>query len=375
MQVRVRVLATRQPSRGAGTARGSRELSCSAPREPHTPVRPRCGWLPSWRRAMTTDACTPSEADLRAEIAKLELELKGVTEKARLSQEALDSARSQEPTEPKKKPRRRGGKKKHKMSDAILEARQEVQRCPRNAQCRLDLARAYENEEKWREAYAEASAAKILIPTYGRAWRLKQKLEKMMGEKNIRYDDDDNLYLDTPLDAKVEDEDALPPVTASSPEEAREKAAEEKKQGDAHFLGKRHEQACERWGRAIDLLKAHGITDVSVAKLYSNRAAAHLALKKHVLAARDGALAVECDDKWWKGHWYFGQATLELVKASAAQRGACTSNGERAQEAYRAFVRCAGVCPASKKDEVELLAATTQQKIYEMTEQEGCVVC
>ena len=177
---------------------------------------------------MTTDACTPSEADLRAEIAKLELELKGVTEKARLSQEALDSARSQEPTEPKKKPRRRGGKKKHKMSDAILEARQEVQRCPRNAQCRLDLARAYENEDKYREAYAEASAAKILIPTYGRAWRLKQKLEKTMGEKNIRYDDDDDLYLDTPLDAKVEDEDALPPVTASSPEEAREKAAEEK---------------------------------------------------------------------------------------------------------------------------------------------------
>ena len=101
----------------------------------------RCGSPVGWRRAMTTDACTPSEADLRAEIAKLELELKGVTEKARLSQEALDSARSQEPTEPKKKPRRRGGKKKNKMSDAIQEARQEVQRCPRNAQCRLDLAR------------------------------------------------------------------------------------------------------------------------------------------------------------------------------------------------------------------------------------------
>ena len=334
-----------------------------------------CGSPVGWRRAMTTDACTPSEADLRAEIAKLELELKGVTEKARLSQEALDSARSQEPTEPKKKPRRRGGKKKNKMSDAIQEARQEVQRCPRNAQCRLDLARAYEGEDKFREAYAEASAAKILIPTYGRAWRLKQKLEKVMAEKNISFEDDDNLYLDTPLDAKVEDDNELPPVTADTPEEAREKAAEEKKQGDAHFLGKRHEQACERWGRAIELLKAHGITDVSVAKLYSNRAAAHLALKKHVLAARDGALAVECDAGWWKGHWYFGQATLELVKASAAQRGACTSNGERAQEAYRAFVRCAGVCPASKKDEVELLAATTQQKIYEMTEQEGCVVC
>lgn len=155
----------------------------------------RCGSPVGWRRAMTTDACTPSEADLRAEIAKLELELKGVTEKARLSQEALDSARSQEPTEPKKKPRRRGGKKKNKMSDAIQEARQEVQRCPRNAQCRLDLARAYEGEDKFREAYAEASAAKILIPTYGRAWRLKQKLEKVMAEKNISYEDDDNLYL------------------------------------------------------------------------------------------------------------------------------------------------------------------------------------
>ena len=156
------------------------------------------------------------------------------------------------------------------------------------------------------------------IPTYGRAWRLKQKLEKVMAEKNISFEDDDNLYLDTPLDAKVEDDNELPPVTADTPEEAREKAAEEKKQGDAHFLGKRHEQACERWGRAIELLKAHDITDVSVAKLYSNRAAAHLALKKHVLAARDGALAVECDAGWWKGHWYFGQATLELVKPEYA---------------------------------------------------------
>ena len=130
---------------------------------------------------MTTDACTPSEADLRAEIAKLELELKGVTEKARLSQEALDSARSQEPTEPKKKPRRRGGKKKNKMSDAIQEARQEVQRCPRSAQCRADLARKARDT---REAYAEASAAKILIPTYGRAWRLKQKPKRSWPRKH-----------------------------------------------------------------------------------------------------------------------------------------------------------------------------------------------
>ena len=191
-----------------------------------------------------------------------------------------------------------------------------------------------------------------------------------MAEKNISYEDDDNLYLDTPLDAKVEDDNELPPVTADTPEEAREKAAEEKKQGDAHCLGKRHEPACERWGRAIELLKAHGITDVSVAKLYSNRAAAHLALKKHVLAARDG-MAVECDAGWWKGHW-LGQATLELVKASAAQRSACTSNGERAQEAYR---RSSGARPVPRfqKDEANC-GRRRRSKIYEMTEQEA-VVC
>ena len=329
----------------------------------------------SRKKQMTTAPAAPqSEADLRAEIAKLELELSGITEKARASQDALDSARSQEPApEEKKKPRRRGGKKHQKVSVEIQEARREVQRCPQNAQCRLDLARAYESEEKWREAYAEASAAKHFIPTYGRAWRLKQSLEKTMASKNIPYTDDDATYLDTPLDASVEEEEALPPVTASSPEEARTKAAEEKKLGDAHFLGKRHVQACERWGRAISLLKAH--TEDPLAKLYSNRAAAHLALKKHVLAARDGACAVEDDAGWWKGHWYFGQATLELVKASAAQRGACTSNGERAQEAHRAFSRCAEVCPAAKREEVAFVRDTTQQKIYEMTEQEGCVVC
>ena len=110
-------LSTRQPSRGAGTARGpSRAFMMRAARNARGPKAAlRCGSPVGWRRAMTTDACTPSEADLRAEIAKLELELRGVTEKARLSQEALDSARSQEPTEPKKKPRRRGGKKKNKM--------------------------------------------------------------------------------------------------------------------------------------------------------------------------------------------------------------------------------------------------------------------
>ena len=129
-------IATRQPARAPARPGAAREADARRGHAPKAAVA--ASWLAprhDHRRVR------PSEADLRAEIAKLELELKGVTEKAR-SQEAHD-ARSQEPTEPKKKPRRRG-KKKNKMSDAIQEARQEVQRCPRSAQCRLDLARAYE---------------------------------------------------------------------------------------------------------------------------------------------------------------------------------------------------------------------------------------
>ena len=161
---------------------------------------------------------------------------------------------------------------------------------------------------------------------------------------------------------------------ATDADDAKVKAAAEKQTGNGHFLGKRHAEAVLHWGFAIDLLKKW---DCPVdAKLYSNRAAANLALKKHVLAATDGRLATEADPNWWKGHWYFGQATLELVKASAAKRGACTSNGERAQEAYRAFVKCAEceTVPANKRHEVENMRDTTQQKIYEMTNQEGCCI-
>ena len=219
------------------------------------------------------------------------------------------------------------------------------------------------------------SSVDAIARRYGKAWRAKQRLEKLLDAAGVPFDDDDAAFLSTAVDADPVDDDGDggDAPTASDADDALAQAADQKKMGDDHFRAQRHSDAIRHWTYAIDLRVAH---DHPVdAKLYSNRAAAYLALKKHVSAARDGSLAIEADSSWWKGHWYFGQATLELVKASAQQRGACTSNGERAQEAYRAFVKAADCAPAAKKAEVQRVRDATQNKIYEMTNQEGCVIC
>ena len=336
-----------------------------------------------------------SEAELKAEIAALEEQLKGLNKEAAERQEALDSARSAKSALPdddeddseeapettaaasKKKSRRGGRKKKKKVEEPeeLAYCKAEVASCPQNAQCRLDLSRAYEDCGRFREAYAEARAATTFIKTYGRAWKARKRLESLLEAAKIPFDDDDAPFHATPPDAAPAADDGPAAPVASDAADAAAKAAAEKAAGNAHFVAKRHAEAVVHWTFAIDLLKKwEAPVD---AKLYSNRAAANLALKKHVCAATDGNLAVDADPAWWKGHWYFGQATLELVKASAAQRGACTSNGERAQEAYRAFVKCAECdsVPANKRAEVEHMRDATQQKIYEMTNQEGCTIC
>ena len=353
-----------------------------------------------------------SPEELKAEIAKLEAELKGLNQECEERQEALKSARSlkgdggegegeaskagsgeEEENESenagkegKKKGRRRGGKKKKggkggdeankggEEGEELRYAKSEVALCPRNAQCRLDLSGAYEACGRFREAYAEARAATTYIKTYGRAWKARGRLELLLDAEGVAYDDDDGAFLATPLGAAEAPDDAPVAPAASDAADAAAKAAEEKQKGNGHFVAKRHNDAISHWTFAIDLLKTWDLP--ADAKLHSNRAAAYLALKKHVNAATDGKLAVDADANWWKGHWYFGQATLELVKASAAKRGPCTSNGERAQEAYRAFVKCADcdTVPANKRFEVEQMRDTTQQKIYEMTEQTGCSI-
>ncbi|EGB12916.1 hypothetical protein AURANDRAFT_60925 [Aureococcus anophagefferens] len=323
-----------------------------------------------------------SEAELKAEIAALEEQLKGLNQEAAERQEALDSARSAKSAPPdddeddseeapettaaaSKKKSRRGGKKKKKKveePEELAYCKAEVASCPQNAQCRLDLSRAYEDCGRFREAYAEARAATTFIKTYGRAWKARKRLELLLEAAKIPFDDDDAPFHATPPDAAPAADDGPAAPIASDAADAAAKAAAEKAAGNAHFVAKRHAEAVVHWTFAIDLLKKW---DAPVdAKLYSNRAAANLALKKHVCAATDGNLAVDADPAWWKGHWYFGQATLELVKASAAQRGACTSNGERAQEAYRAFVKCAECdsVPANKRAEAATLSCSAAKE-------------
>ncbi|KAH8058047.1 hypothetical protein JL720_14086 [Aureococcus anophagefferens] len=274
-----------------------------------------------------------SEAELKAEIAALEEQLKGLNQEAAERQEALDSARSAKSAPPdddeddseeapettaaaSKKKSRRGGKKKKKKveePEELAYCKAEVASCPQNAQCRLDLSRAYEDCGRFREAYAEARAATTFIKTYGRAWKARKRLELLLEAAKIPFDDDDAPFHATPPDAAPAADDGPAAPIASDAADAAAKAAAEKAAGTR----------------------------------ISNRAAANLALKKHVCAATDGNLAVDADPAWWKGHWYFGQATLELVKASAAQRGACTSNGERAQEPT-AFVKRAAHSPGEQ---------------------------
>ncbi|KAH8096325.1 hypothetical protein JL720_3690 [Aureococcus anophagefferens] len=243
-----------------------------------------------------------SEAELKAEIAALEEQLKGLNQEAAERQEALDSARSAKSAPPdddeddseeapettaaaSKKKSRRGGKKKKKKVEA-----------------RGAGVLAYEDCGRFREAYAEARAATTFIKTYGRAWKARSASSSCSAAK-------------------------IPSTTTT-----RRRGGEGR---NAHFVAGGAE-AVVHWTFAIDLLKTW---DAPVdAKLYSNRAAANLALKKH--------------------------ATLELVKASAAQRGACTSNGERAQEAYRAFVKCAECdsVPANKRAEAATLSCSAAKE-------------
>jgi tetratricopeptide (TPR) repeat protein len=218
-------------------------------------------------------------------------------------------------------------------SEDLKYAREEVALCPRNAQCRLDLALALEEAGLLRFAYAEARAATTLTPKYGRAWKARSRLETLLPSQEI--DDDDGPYLQTPLDnneavaASVNEEE----IRAQSPEEALSLSQSLKSAGNEHFVAKRHAEAVKAWTAAIELLKLWSLP--VDAKLFSNRAAANLKLNKNVLAVADARLSAEADPGWWKAHWYLGQALSAQLVVSASQRGACTSNGERAQEAYR----------------------------------------
>mmetsp|Transcript_839 Transcript_839/g.2696 ORF Transcript_839/g.2696 Transcript_839/m.2696 type:complete len:351 (-) Transcript_839:204-1256(-) len=266
-----------------------------------------------------------------------------------------------------------GAKAAPDEGEELQYARAEVRACPRNALCRLNLASALEDARQFRAAFAEARAATTLTKTYGRAWKARARLELALDEASIDRQDADEMWRETPLDD--DDDDAAPAAPrAASAAEAAQLAAACKSAGNGHFVAKRMPEAVEAWTEAVDHLKAWGLA--ADAKLYSNRAAAYLQLGKNVLAATDARASADADATWWKAHWYLGQALSAQLAHSANQRGACTSNGERAQEAYRAINTCSECAslPADKTEEVLAYKEKMQAKIYEMTDQGACSV-
>lgn len=207
-----------------------------------------------------------------------------------------------------------------------MEEEAQVRRCPKNAQCRLDLAHALEATEP-RRALAEARQATRLVPTYGRAWRTVRRLEARLNPT-----DDDASYV-----IQVEEEPAIKTEPGS------------KERGNELFAKRDFEGAEQEYTRAIEA----GASD---AKLFSNRAAVYLNTRRYVRAASDGQKAIEADASWWKGHFYKGQALLALVK----KRG----SAERAQEAMRAFEAALKVAPPAKIPEIAKQRDLAQAQIY-----------
>ena len=239
--------------------------------------------------------------------------------------------------------------------DEVSAAVAQVRLCPGNAQMRLELALALESAGDLRRAYAEAQRAKLITPTYGRAWRLMQRLEKTMTEAGIDFDVEG-------LAEESESTEAQPRRFSSS--DAEIYAAEHKQRGNEAFLKNNDDEAILEYGLSLEALKD--------AKTFCNRSAVFLKRGQNVAAAKDARQSIEIDPNFWKGHWYLGQALLGILKASP--KGKCTANAERAQEAYRAFDQClkCETLPANKYDTVKDLKDKTQNTIYDMADQENC---
>mmetsp|Transcript_16556 Transcript_16556/g.21569 ORF Transcript_16556/g.21569 Transcript_16556/m.21569 type:complete len:252 (+) Transcript_16556:149-904(+) len=246
----------------------------------------------------------------------------------------------------------------------VERALSEVRLCPRNAQCRYDLACAYEEENELRKAFAEVRMAVNLVKSYGRAWKALVRIQAAMDAADIKYDDDDEKYL-----VVLAQDDEERPIFESD-EECKNFAADCKLAGNELFVTKKFSQAVESYTKAIDALRARDLEVDS--KLLSNRAAAFLQLNEKVKAASDARASTEADPDWWKGHWYLAQAVLGIAKSSP--QGACTANAERAQEAKRALESClkTSTLPSDKRPTVERLRDSTNNTILEFSQQEGC---
>lgn len=78
-----------------------------------------------------------------------------------------------------------------------------------------------------------------------------------------------------------------------------------KNQGNSYFCSRKFQEAIQCYTKAI-------IHDPNVATYYTNRALCHLKLKQWDMACQDSQRALETNPNLVKGHFFLGQALIEL---------------------------------------------------------------
>ena len=123
-------------------------------------------------------------------------------------------------------------------------------------------------------------------------------------------------------------------------------------------------EACAAYLKAVRMLDEGELAD---AKLFSNMAAAQLALDKYVAAAMYAQKCMEADPDWWKGHWYRGQALMKMLR----NKPPSTAMSERCEQAKVAFEGClkCSTLPETKRAQVEEELQTCKNALMQMT---GC---
>ena len=134
--------------------------------------------------------------------------------------------------------------------------------------------------------------------------------------------------------------------------------------GNDAFRTQQYKEAVTSYLEAIRMLQKGDLVD---AKLFSNMAAAQLALDKHVAAAMYGQRCMEADPDWWKGYWYRGQALMKMMR----NKPPSTAMSERCEQAKIAFEGClkCSTLPANKKDAVDAELQTCKNALMQIT---GC---
>jgi tetratricopeptide (TPR) repeat protein len=225
---------------------------------------------------------------------------------------------------------------------------------PTSPMSRVKLGQAYEDVGDPHSALTEYRAAVQLDGSYNRAKRNVQRLETELGDSAPPAVTAPATTEETIFEKAAE---ASPSVAAEASGSLPAEVEMVKAEGNEFFKSKQFKEAVAAYSKAIKLMDS---LEQPNAKLYTNRAAAHLGMKKYVGSAHDGQMSIDIDPTWWKGYWYRGQALTNMCRGKAAST-AMAGRAELAMKAFQGALSCTTL-PASKRAEIESYAENSKQQ-------------